>query len=350
MKFLDEVIIFVASGSGGPGSVHFRREKYVPKGGPDGGDGGTGGSIHIQASHNKYSLLDYHYKRKYKASNGNPGGGQNCTGANAEDITLTVPLGTVIYEYNPEIKHKKRALADLNTPEQITTIVKGGRGGKGNWFFRSATYQAPKFAQPGEPGEEKWLFLEVQLLSDVGFVGFPNAGKSTLLRAISNARPKVADYPFTTLEPHLGIARMFNKDLVLGDLPGLIEGASQGVGLGLKFLKHIQRNRCLLFILNGDPMFDKSPSQQYQALTQEIRNYNAELLNKRGFIALNKIDLMDTTQLQEHIKSFEEMGLTSDSIFPISAVTKSGVDNLLRALFKTVHSGLEENIVHMHKL
>ena len=337
MKFLDEAIIFISSGNGGAGSVSFRREKYVPKGGPDGGDGGTGGSVLVQTSHSKYSLLDYHYNRKYQAKNGKSGAGQNRTGADGENVTLTVPLGTVIYEYDHITNHKKHILADLNKPQELITIAKGGRGGKGNWFFRSATHQTPRFAQPGEPGEAKWLYLEIRLLSDVGFVGFPNAGKSTLLRTVSNARPKVADYPFTTLEPHLGIVRMFDKELVLGDLPGLIEGASQGVGLGLKFLKHVQRNSCLLFMLNGDPMFEKSPVDQYRALKQEMSNYNAELLNKRSIIALNKIDLMNTDQLQEHINSFKPIGLTPDFIFPISAVTKAGVEKLLRALFKIVH-------------
>lgn len=337
MKFLDEAIIVVTSGNGGGGSVHFRREKFIPKGGPDGGDGGRGGSIIIQASNQKYSLLDYHYKRSYRATDGKSGGGQNMSGADGQDIVLTVPLGTLIFEYDPEQKLKKRCLADLDEPQKEVVVAKGGRGGKGNWFFRSSTHQAPKFSQEGEPGEEKTLYLEIQLLADIGLVGFPNAGKSTLLRSISNAKPKVADYPFTTLEPHLGIVRKFEKDMVLSDLPGLIEGASQGAGLGLKFLRHIERNKCLLFLINGDPLFELTPLAQLRALKSEIRNYNHELLQKPSVVALTKTDLLTEENRADIAREFENAGLDPHRIIPISAITKVGIEDLLKALYTTVY-------------
>jgi GTPase len=338
MKFIDEAAIYVSSGNGGAGSVHFRREKFIPKGGPDGGDGGVGGSVIIEATDSIYSLLDYKYRHEYRAKSGQSGGGQNRSGASADDIVLKVPVGTVVYEYDAEFKRKKRQLADLSESNQKIKVATGGQGGKGNWFFRSATHQAPKFSQPGESGESKWIFLEVRLLADVGLVGFPNAGKSTLIRSISNAKPRVADYPFTTLEPHLGIVRQFEKDIVMSDLPGLIEGASEGVGLGIKFLKHIERNKCLLFILNCDPHAEQSPLKQYESLKQEVFKYNPELAGKKSLVALNKIDILDTETIVAFQQDFENIGLSTKYIFPISAATKAGLPELLKALFKAVYT------------
>jgi GTP-binding protein len=335
MRFVDEAIITVESGKGGKGLVHFRREKFIPLGGPDGGDGGRGGHVILMAGKSA-TLLDYHHQKKYIAASGQAGGTNQKTGAAGADLWLDVPLGTSVYEWDPETRQKRRLLADLTLPGQQVLLAKGGRGGRGNTFFKSSVRQAPQMAQLGEEGTRLMVFLELKLFADVGLVGFPNAGKSSFLRLVSQARPKVADYPFTTLHPHLGVVRVFDTDLVISDLPGLIEGAAEGVGLGHRFLKHIERTRCLLIMLNGDPHFEKTPHEQYLALKQELLKYNPGILAKPTLVGLNKIDLIPVDQRLLFLKPFENMGMDRGSLKLISTVSREGIDALLQSLREKV--------------
>ncbi|MDI3526323.1 MAG: GTPase [Tenuifilum sp.] len=324
-NFVDYVKIFCRSGKGGAGSVHFRREKFVPKGGPDGGDGGRGGHIYLKGNAQLWTLLHLKYKRHIFAGNGQPGGGMRSTGKNGEDIYIEVPIGTVAK--NAETGE---VLTEITEDGQVEMIMKGGRGGLGNWHFRSATMQTPKFAQPGEPEEEGYIILELKILADVGLVGFPNAGKSTLLSVVSAAKPKIADYPFTTLVPNLGIVSYRDhKSFVMADIPGIIEGAHEGKGLGLRFLRHIERNSMLLFIVPAD---SEDINAQYDILVNELKMYNPELLDKKRALAITKCDLVDEQARKDIAKHLPEI----PSVF-ISSVTGEGIDKLKDMLWNSLN-------------
>ena len=284
--FVDYVKIYFKSGNGGSGKVSWRREKFVPKGGPDGGDGGEGGSIYLKGNAQYWTLLDLKYRKFINADNGSGGQGAKKQGKSAETITLDVPLGTIVKDAETE-----EILGEVTEDGQMFLICKGGRGGKGNWFFKTATHQAPEYAQTGEEGVERTIILELKMLADVGLVGFPNAGKSTLLSVVSEAKPKIADYPFTTLVPNLGIIRYKGyKSFVMADIPGIIEGAHEGRGLGTQFLRHIERNSVLLFMVAAD---SEDIKKEYKILAKELRLYNKELVNKPRIIGISKADLLD---------------------------------------------------------
>jgi GTP-binding protein len=320
--FIDYVEIQVESGKGGDGCVSFRREKYVPKGGPDGGDGGRGGNIIIRANENLNTLLDYRYKRHYRAESGQPGSGALKTGGNGEDVTLKVPVGTVIKNLETDI-----IISDLDEHGKKAVIAPGGRGGKGNDHFKSPTNQTPRKATPGQPGKKLKLALELKLLADVGLVGYPNAGKSTLLARVTAARPKIADYPFTTLIPNLGIVKLHDyRTLVMADIPGIIEGASEGKGLGVQFLRHIQRTAILLFLIDG---FASDVEETDGNLYRELEKYDPDLVNRTIIKAVNKIDIIEQDKLEQLKQKHPEY------LF-ISAVTGEGIDELLNRLEQAV--------------
>lgn len=330
--FIDLVEIFVKAGNGGRGAIHFRREKYVPKGGPDGGDGGKGADVVLLADQNMSTLLDYRYNRKYIAQNGEPGMGSLKTGKSGEDIILRVPVGTIVKD-----KLSGQILFDFTEPNQTFIVAKGGKGGRGNTHFKSPTNQAPRKAEPGQPGEERWIILELKLIADVGIVGFPNAGKSTLISVISAARPKIADYPFTTLEPVLGLVQYKDyKSFVVADIPGIIEGASQGKGLGLKFLRHIERTKVLLFLIRADA---EDPFNEYKILVKELKSYSSELLKKPHLVAISKMDLIFDDERKDFEKKIKTKFKTAvkgiekpTKILFISSVANKGIDNLLDSL------------------
>ncbi len=285
-NFVDYVKIYCRSGKGGRGSTHFRREKYIPKGGPDGGDGGRGGDIYIRANENYWTLLHLRYQRHVIATNGGSGSGNRSTGSDGEDQVIEVPVGTVVYD-----ALTGEFIMDLNRHGQQELLVKGGRGGKGNTFFKTSTNQAPRYAQPGEPSKELTVILQLKMLADVGLVGLPNAGKSTLLSVLTAAKPKIANYPFTTLEPNLGMVRYRDdRSFVMADIPGIIEGAAEGRGLGLRFLRHIERNALLLFMIPADT---ENIASEYSLLLGELTKYNAELMEKRKVLCITKSDLID---------------------------------------------------------
>jgi GTP-binding protein len=313
--FIDYVEIKVKGGKGGNGCISFRREKYVPKGGPDGGDGGDGGEVIVKVDPHMTTLLDFRYVKHYKAGNGEDGKGALKHGKRGKDVLIKVPPGTVVKDV--EIG---KLLADLTKEDQVYVVAKGGKGGKGNAHFKSSTHQAPRKSQPGTKGEEKKLSLELKLLADVGIVGHPNVGKSTLLAKLSSARPKIADYPFTTLSPNLGMVGLNeNKSFVLADIPGLIEGAHQGKGLGIQFLKHIQRTKLLLFLLD---VTSPDITGDYEALQNEIKLFDPQLFTRPRVVAINKIDLSPQTK----IKKFNN---NKNNICYISALTGQGIKNLL---------------------
>jgi GTP-binding protein len=324
--FVDYAEIEVWGGKGGNGCVSFRREKYLPRGGPNGGDGGKGGGLILKVDPDLSTLLDFHYKRIYKAENGKHGEGKDRTGENGKDLVVKVPPGTVVKD-----KESGEVLGDLVSSENLFIAAKGGRGGKGNAHFKSSTNQAPRFAQSGEKGQMRKIILELKLLADVGIVGPPNAGKSTLLARVSDARPKVAPYPFTTLKPNLGVARLkSNKSFVLADIPGLIEGAHKGKGLGLDFLRHIQRTKLLLFLL--DVTMPDIPIE-YNKLRQELKLYDLSLLEKPAILALNKIDLL-TDKEKKKLKA----NLNIPSV-KISALTGVGIKELLNIISRELEKG-----------
>ena len=325
-NFVDYVKIYCRSGAGGAGSMHFRHEKFVEKGGPDGGNGGRGGHIILHGTTNVWTLLHLKYNRHIFAENGTNGSGALCTGANGKDITLDVPLGTIARdEYTGEV------LCEVTENDQEIILLKGGRGGLGNAEFKTATNQAPKFSQPGEPGIEKTVILELKVLADVGLVGFPNAGKSTLLSVVSAAKPEIADYPFTTLVPNLGIVAYHNyKSFVMADIPGIIEGASQGKGLGLRFLRHIERNSILLFMVPADT---KDIRNEYEVLLNELTQYNPELLDKKRILAVTKCDLIDD-ELQEMLS--KELPEKIETVF-ISSVAHKNIDKLKDLIWKALN-------------
>lgn len=319
--FLDEAKIYVKGGDGGNGCVAFRREKFVPFGGPSGGDGGAGGDVYLVASPHRNTLL--HFKRKvhFKAERGQHGRGKNQTGRRGADVFIEVPLGTVVRDADTGA-----LLADLTEPGQRVRVARGGRGGRGNAAFATSTNQAPRVSEKGEPGEERWLYLELKLIADVGIVGKPNAGKSTLLAAVSAARPKIADYPFTTLEPNLGVVAVDeNTTFVLADLPGLIEGASQGAGLGHKFLRHVERTRVLIHLLNGA---SPEPIADYEAINEELTLFSPELARKPQIVVLNKMDLPQAREIWPAVQ--REMKRRGLEVMSISAITGEGVQPLMR--------------------
>ena len=325
-NFIDYVKIYCASGNGGAGSTHLRRAKYVPKGGPDGGDGGRGGHIILRANPQFWTLIHLKYRKHIKAEHGGAGSGQLCKGKNGEDIYLDVPVGTVAKD-----AETGEMLFELMEPWKERILVKGGRGGLGNNNFKSATNQTPRYSQPGEPGEEGWFILELKVLADVGLVGFPNAGKSTLLAAVSAAKPKIANYPFTTLEPNLGIVSYYeDQSFVMADIPGIIEGAHLGKGIGLRFLRHIERNSILLFMIPSD---SEDPAQDYSVLLNELKEYNPELLIKGRVLAVSKSDLLD-----EKSKAELESRLPAEvpHIF-FSALTGENIQQLKDLLWKVLH-------------
>jgi GTP-binding protein len=327
-NFVDYVKIFCRSGKGGRGSAHFRREKYVPKGGPDGGDGGNGGNIILRGNRNYWTLLHLRYQRHIFAGHGESGSKANRTGKMGESKVIEVPCGTVAYD-----AHTGEYLCDITEDGQEVLLLKGGRGGLGNVHFKSATNQAPRYAQPGEPYEERWVILELKLLADVGLVGFPNAGKSTLLSVVSAAKPKIANYPFTTLEPNLGIVGYRDgKSFVMADIPGIIEGASEGKGLGLRFLRHIERNSLLLFVIPAD---SDDIKKEYSILYNELKQYNPDLLDKQHVLAISKSDMLDEELMQEITLDLPE---DIPYVF-ISAVTGYGIPVLKDVLWRELNSG-----------
>ena len=345
-NFVDSVKIFCRSGKGGRGSAHLRHDKYIPNGGPDGGDGGKGGSVILKGNRNYWTLLHLRYERHAFAENGGNGGSNKCFGKDGQDVIIEVPCGTVAYD-----AETGEYLCDITDDGQEIVLLKGGRGGLGNWHFRTATRQAPRFAQPGEPAQELMVVLELKLLADVGLVGFPNAGKSTLLSAISAAKPKIANYPFTTLEPNLGIVSYREgKSFVMADIPGIIEGASEGKGLGLRFLRHIERNSLLLFMVPADT---DDITSEYQILLNELAQFNPEMLDKERVLAITKCDLID-----EELMSMLEPNLPADipHVF-ISGVSGLGLQQLKDILWKELNSESNkldatwktEHIVHRSK-
>lgn len=325
-NFVDYVKLFLASGDGGNGSTHMRREKYIPKGGPDGGDGGRGGHIILRGNPQYWTLIHLKYRKHIKAEPGESGSGQLCKGANGKDIYLEVPLGTVAKD-----AETGETLFEITEAGEERIIVKGGRGGLGNANFKSATNQTPRFAQPGEEHVEGWFILELKILADVGLVGFPNAGKSTLLSTVSAAKPKIADYAFTTLEPSIGIVNYYDdKSFVMADIPGLIEGASEGKGLGHRFLRHIERNSILLFLVPAD---SKDIKEEYRILLKELKKFNPELLNKQRILAISKSDMLDD-ELKKEIRP--HLPRKIPHIF-ISSVANEGIKELKDLIWKILN-------------
>lgn len=319
-NFVDYVKVHVTSGKGGQGSAHLRREKYVAKGGPDGGDGGRGGHIIVKGNKNLWTLIHYKFKKHVKAGHGEHGGKQRSTGANGTDFFLEVPLGTVVRD-----TQSNTILFEITEDGEEKIVVEGGLGGRGNWHFKSATNQTPRYAQPGIEGKERQITLELKVLADVGLVGFPNAGKSTLLSVMTSAKPKIADYEFTTLKPNLGIVEYRDfKSFVMADIPGIIEGAAEGKGLGHYFLRHIERNATLLFLIPAD---SKDISQEYQILLDELRRYNPELLDKRRLVAISKSDMLDEELMTEMAAAMKADFIDTEYLF-ISSVAQQGITEL----------------------
>ncbi len=331
MKFIDEVRIDVAAGNGGNGCVSFRREKFIPKGGPDGGDGGRGGSVWVMADRNLNTLVEYRYTRHFKARNGENGRGSDCYGKGADDIVLKVPVGTVVQDDD-----SGELLADLARDGQKALVAKGGKGGLGNLHFKSSTNQAPRQSTPGEEGEKRRLHLELKVLADVGLLGMPNAGKSTFIRAVSAARPKVGDYPFTTLHPNLGVVRVDReRSFVIADIPGLIEGAAEGHGLGHQFLRHLARTRLLLHLVDLAPLDpDTDPVHEARAIVEELRKYDEALYRKPRWLVLNKTDLLAPEEREERNAAFVEELAWSGPVFSISAINGAGCQALVYAIME----------------
>lgn len=328
-NFVDYVKVHVTSGNGGKGSTHLRREKFVAMGGPDGGDGGRGGHIILKGNKNLWTLIHYKYKRHFKAGHGGHGGKQRSTGANGEDVVLEVPLGTVIRDTT-----SNQVLFEITEDNEEVIVVEGGLGGRGNWHFKTSTHQTPRYAQPGIEGQEKQITLELKVLADVGLVGFPNAGKSTLLSVLTAAKPKIADYEFTTLKPNLGIVQYRDfKSFVMADIPGIIEGAAEGKGLGHYFLRHIERNATLLFLIPAD---SKDISQEYRILLDELRRYNPEMLDKQRLVAISKSDMLDEELMAEMDALMKEDFKNVEYLF-ISSVAQQGLQELKDKLWSLLN-------------
>ena len=327
-NFTDYVKVYAASGNGGKGSMHLHREKFIAKGGPDGGDGGRGGHIIIRGNKNLWTLIHFKFQKHFQAGHGESGGANRSTGADGEDVYLEVPLGTIVKDAETE-----EVLLEITEDEQELIALRGGKGGLGNWHFRTATNQTPRYAQLGLPGEERELLLELKVLADVGFVGFPNAGKSTLLSVITSAKPKIGDYPFTTLKPNLGIVEYRDyKSFVVADIPGIIEGAAEGKGLGHYFLRHIERNSALLFLIPAD---SKDIVEEYHVLLNELSEYNPELLDKERLIAISKSDMLDE-ELTEAIKADIKDKLEGTPFLFISSVSGKGITQLKDKLWAMI--------------
>lgn len=326
--FIDEITIHLRGGRGGDGAISFRREKYEPRGGPDGGDGGDGGSIILSVDPSLNTLSHLQHRKLYRAAPGRRGGAQRSAGRRGEDHTLKVPPGTLVYT-----EDKKTLLADLHIPGQNWVAARGGRGGRGNAHFKSSTRQAPRYAKEGEKGQEVYLSLELRLLADVGLVGLPNAGKSTLLSQITRARPRIASYPFTTLYPHLGVAQLdMMRTFVVADIPGLIKGAHQGAGLGVGFLRHIERTRLLIHLLDGSGLEGRDPVEDFLAIHEELSSYHPLLAERERVVAVNKIDLLET---REGLPRLEEALLPwSYKVFPISAATGEGIEAMTTYIYQ----------------
>ncbi|BCR03601.1 GTPase Obg [Desulfuromonas versatilis] len=326
MNFVDEVKIHAKAGDGGRGCLSFRREKFIPLGGPDGGDGGHGGDVWLRVDSGLSTLLDFRYRVHYKAERGGHGMGKNMHGKSGAPLYITVPPGTLVYD-----EETGELLADLVEPGQELLLLKGGMGGRGNARFATSTNRAPRHVQPGTPGEERWLRLELKLLADVGLVGMPNAGKSTLISSVSAARPKIADYPFTTLVPNLGVVRYGgHKTFVMADIPGLIEGASEGHGLGTRFLRHVERTDLFLHLVDASGMQQQEPIEQFEVINRELEHHNPEMLEKTQFVVMTKMDIPEARQLAEQTRPwFEQQGYR---VFAISAVTGEGLRELVEAI------------------
>lgn len=330
MKFVDEAEILVAAGNGGNGCVSFRREKFIPFGGPDGGDGGRGGSVWLVADENLNTLVDFRHQRRFRARRGENGAGRQMTGHGGEDVRIQVPVGTVVINVDTE-----EVIGDLTTHGQELLVARGGDGGRGNINFKSSTNRAPRKATPGFPGEERSLRLELKLLADVGLLGFPNAGKSTFIRAVSAATPKVADYPFTTLSPKLGVVSIEpHKSFVIADIPGLIEGAAEGAGLGIQFLRHLQRNRLLLHLVDLAPMDGADPVAQVRAIEHELERFDPELLQRPRWLVLNKADLLPEDERQARAaRIVQDLGWTAPW-FVVSAIGREGTWQVAQKVFE----------------
>ena len=338
--FYDHTKIYVKAGDGGNGSSHFRHEKFAPRGGPDGGDGGRGGSVYLEATSNMNTLIDYRYRHHFKAGAGGAGMRQKMHGAKGEDVVLRVPCGTIVRDADTN-----ELIADLVEDGQRVMVARGGRGGLGNTHFATATHQAPREAQKGEPGEERWITLELRLIADVGLVGYPNAGKSTLLSVVTAAQPKIADYPFTTLSPNLGVVVVGQPgsrdeiDFVLADIPGLIEGAAQGVGLGHEFLRHIDRTRLLIHMLDGASL-ERDPWQDFQTINQELREYDERLATRPQIVVLNKMDLPEAQERWPALKAKAEAA--GYPVFAISAAAHQGTEELMQYTVRRLHEIRQE--------
>ena len=334
--FIDRARIFVQSGKGGDGMSSFRREKFVPKGGPDGGDGGHGGNVVLVADRNVNTLVDFRFRRLFKAKPGGKGQGANCYGRNAEDLLITVPLGTIVKD-----EESGQIIADLSHDGQQAVVAKGGRGGRGNWHFRSRSNRTPTFAERGEPGEERWLRLELKVLADIGLLGYPSVGKSSILRKVSAAQPEVAAYHFTTLNPILGVVDLSDhRSFVMADIPGLIEGASEGVGLGHDFLRHIERTKILVHVLDVSGMEGRDPIEDYEKINEELRKYSEKLSRKKQIIAANKIDMLGDSDNLERLKAY--MDERGQEVYPICAMTGEGLEVLLERLWDLLETYVEE--------
>ncbi len=334
MKFVDEVTIDVAAGSGGNGCMSFRREKFIPFGGPNGGDGGRGGHVYAVADRNLNTLVDYRYSRRHEARNGEHGRGSDQFGAAADDVVLRMPVGTIITD-----AETGSPVAELLAPGERVMLAKGGDGGFGNLHFKTSTNRAPRQKTPGWPGEAKKLRLELRVLADVGLLGMPNAGKSTLIAAISNARPKIADYPFTTLHPNLGVVRVGpEQSFVVADVPGLIEGAAEGAGLGHRFLRHLQRTRLLLHLVDLAPFDGSDPVAHAKAIVAELKKYDEELYAKPRWLVLNKLDMVPAEERAARVKDFVKRYKWKGPVFEISALTREGCEPLVQAIWQHVAS------------
>ena len=333
MKFVDEATIDIAAGDGGNGCMSFRREKFIPFGGPNGGDGGRGGSVYAVGDRNLNTLIDYRYARRHEARRGENGRGSDQFGAAAEDIVLRMPMGTIVTNADTD-----QVIAELLVPDEKVLLAKGGDGGFGNLHFKTSTNRAPRQKTPGWPGEQFRLRLEMRVLADVGLLGMPNAGKSTLIAAISNAKPKIADYPFTTLHPNLGVVRVApEQSFVVADIPGLIEGAAEGAGLGHLFLRHLQRTHLLLHLVDFAP-FDESvdPVTQAKAIVKELKKYDASLYEKPRWVVLNKLDMVPEEDRRRRVDDFVKRFKWKGPVFQISALTREGCEPLIRAIYEHV--------------
>ncbi len=333
-NFVDYVKVHLSSGNGGKGSMHFHREKYIAKGGPDGGDGGRGGHVIVKGNKNLWTLVHYKFKKHFKAEHGEHGSKSRSFGADGKDVILEVPLGTVVKD-----SETMEVLFEITEHDQEVIALEGGKGGLGNWHFKSSTNQTPRYAQPGIPGQERSVTLELKVLADVGLVGFPNAGKSTLLSVITSAKPKIADYEFTTLKPNLGIVQHRDfQSFVMADIPGIIEGAAEGKGLGHYFLRHIERNATLLFLIPAD---SKDIVKEYRILIDELRRYNPELLDKERFLVISKSDMLDD-ELKEEISNELKSSLQDSSFSFISSVAQQGIQELKDKLWELIKNNKED--------